>query len=231
MNGYLGKKKSEYLNTIKYIVFFSIYICAYYLWCDIIFLDLKKKEKITFIIYMVDFESVSDLILDAQDKIIESLATHTDSAYKVENVSDGDTLKRANYYWSGKVIEKGGVHFIKKTGEITPYVHSFFFSKVKSILTIIIRFIKEIVKEVKGDVPFEIKSDVYHVTGLSLILHPSNPHVPTMHMNVRYFEVGDIWWFGGGIDISPSYFKTEDVCKDSFTNILSLYFLIFSMTD
>lgn len=59
----------------------------------------------------------------------------------------------------------------------------------------------------------ELTSDEYHVTGISLIIHPKNPYVPTIHLNVRYFELGDVWWFGGGIDISPSYFNTDDVCN------------------
>jgi len=43
----------------------------------------------------------------------------------------------------------------------------------------------------------------YHATGVSLVIHPTNPNVPTIHMNVRYFESGNTWWFGGGIDVTP----------------------------
>jgi coproporphyrinogen III oxidase len=45
----------------------------------------------------------------------------------------------------------------------------------------------------------------FFATGVSLVLHPRNPHVPTVHMNVRYFEAGEAWWFGGGIDLTPYY--------------------------
>jgi coproporphyrinogen III oxidase len=45
----------------------------------------------------------------------------------------------------------------------------------------------------------------FFATGVSLVLHPRNPHVPTIHMNVRYFEAGEAWWFGGGIDLTPYY--------------------------
>ena len=45
----------------------------------------------------------------------------------------------------------------------------------------------------------------FYATGVSLVMHPRNPHVPTIHMNIRYFEAGDVWWFGGGIDLTPYY--------------------------
>lgn len=45
----------------------------------------------------------------------------------------------------------------------------------------------------------------YRATGVSLIIHPSNPMVPTIHMNVRFFCCGDRWWFGGGVDVTPHY--------------------------
>ena len=55
----------------------------------------------------------------------------------------------------------------------------------------------------------------FEVMGLSLITHPRNPYVPTSHMNVRAFVVGDAadpdtWWFGGGFDLTPYYPFTED---------------------
>jgi coproporphyrinogen III oxidase len=51
---------------------------------------------------------------------------------------------------------------------------------------------------------------------VSLVLHPRNPHVPTTHANVRYFEAGQpgeepAWWFGGGFDLTPFYPQDEDV--------------------
>jgi coproporphyrinogen III oxidase len=53
-------------------------------------------------------------------------------------------------------------------------------------------------------------------TGVSLVLHPKNPYVPTTHANVRYFEaskegVEPVWWFGGGFDLTPFYPFDEDV--------------------
>jgi coproporphyrinogen III oxidase len=50
----------------------------------------------------------------------------------------------------------------------------------------------------------------YVATGVSLILHPRNPYVPTVHFNVRYFEVGHVYWYGGGMDLTPYYPFRED---------------------
>lgn len=56
----------------------------------------------------------------------------------------------------------------------------------------------------------------FFATGVSMVLHPQNPYAPTFHANYRYFEVGsehdetDIWWFGGGADMTPNYPFSED---------------------
>lgn len=54
------------------------------------------------------------------------------------------------------------------------------------------------------------QGDTFFATGVSIVLHARSPHVPIIHMNVRYFEMGeDVWWFGGGIDVTPHYINTE----------------------
>ncbi len=50
----------------------------------------------------------------------------------------------------------------------------------------------------------------WEALGVSLVIHPRNPHVPTSHANVRFFCAGDIWWFGGGFDLTPYYGVEED---------------------
>jgi len=56
-----------------------------------------------------------------------------------------------------------------------------------------------------GKIPF-------FAAGLSCVMHPRNPHCPTMHFNYRYFETdGGIWWFGGGQDITPCYIDEDDM--------------------
>ncbi|HJN38497.1 MAG TPA: oxygen-dependent coproporphyrinogen oxidase [Gammaproteobacteria bacterium] len=56
----------------------------------------------------------------------------------------------------------------------------------------------------------EIINQPYEATGISMIFHPRNPHVPTMHANLRYFQCQDTWWFGGGMDLTPYYGYRED---------------------
>lgn len=75
---------------------------------------------------------------------------------------------------------------------------------------------------VYGIMPDVLKSEsrnanYFHATGVSIVIHPKNPYVPIIHMNVRYFcmsesehsEIIDEW-FGGGIDLSPAYPNIED---------------------
>jgi coproporphyrinogen III oxidase len=51
----------------------------------------------------------------------------------------------------------------------------------------------------------------FYATGVSIVLHPYNPMVPIIHMNVRYFEMSNgVSWFGGGIDLTPHYVDEED---------------------
>ncbi len=84
---------------------------------------------------------------------------------------------------NGNIIEKGGVAFSAVFGE-TP-------EKVLS--------------------SFELDKSDFFATGVSIVIHPQNPLVPIIHMNVRYFEMSNgTWWFGGGIDLTPHYVNAED---------------------
>ena len=83
----------------------------------------------------------------------------------------------------GQAIEKGGVNFSA--------VHGTLNEKAGKALGI-----------APGD---------FMATGVSIVLHPFNPHVPIIHMNVRYFEMSDeVWWFGGGIDLTPHYIVEKE---------------------
>jgi coproporphyrinogen III oxidase len=72
----------------------------------------------------------------------------------------------------------------------------------------------------------ELAGRGFEAMGVSLVLHPRNPHAPTVHMNVRFFvarapDVEDVWWFGGGMDLTPSYGYDDDArdfhraCRDA----------------
>ncbi|MBE9204022.1 oxygen-dependent coproporphyrinogen oxidase [Synechocystis salina LEGE 06099] len=56
----------------------------------------------------------------------------------------------------------------------------------------------------------EAEGHEFYATGTSMVLHPKNPYVPTVHLNYRYFEAGPVWWFGGGADLTPYYPFAED---------------------
>ena len=72
----------------------------------------------------------------------------------------------------------------------------------------------------------ELAGRSFQAMGVSLVLHPCNPYVPTVHMNVRFFVAekpgtDPVWWFGGGTDLTPYYPFEEDVrhfhgaCRDA----------------
>jgi len=85
--------------------------------------------------------------------------------------------------FKGDIIEKGGVNFSSVNGRMP--------EKIAAALN--------------------LPENDFLATGVSIVLHPKNPFVPIIHMNVRYFEtsVGK-WWFGGGIDLTPHYIIPED---------------------
>lgn len=74
----------------------------------------------------------------------------------------------------------------------------------------------------------------FEAMGVSIVLHPYNPYAPTVHLNIRYLEaykegVESVWWFGGGMDLTPYYGFEEDArhfhqtCKDSLQSFGSGY--------
>jgi coproporphyrinogen III oxidase len=86
----------------------------------------------------------------------------------------------------GKVIEKGGVNFSAVYG-VPP---------------------DSIVRQSGADPD---KAREFFASGVSIVMHPQSPMVPIIHMNVRYFDLGEAtWWVGGGIDLTPHYVVPED---------------------
>lgn len=78
----------------------------------------------------------------------------------------------------GNIIEKGGVAFSEVFGAVSAAM-----------------------KKQLG-----LDGKEFYATGVSIVLHPENPHIPIIHMNVRYFQLDSgVYWFGGGIDLTPHY--------------------------
>lgn len=94
---------------------------------------------------------------------------------------------------NGKVFEKAGVNISVVTGSLPPGAVAMMRSRGKNIKD--------------GKLPF-------FAAGISAVIHPRNPMVPTIHFNYRYFEVesedGVMWWFGGGTDLTPYYLDKQD---------------------
>jgi coproporphyrinogen III oxidase len=76
----------------------------------------------------------------------------------------------------------------------------------------------------------ELAGRAYEAMGVSLVLHPRNPYCPTAHLNVRFFAAGDIWWFGGGMDLTPYYGFEDDArhfhgaCRDALAPFGAEYY-------
>ena len=80
----------------------------------------------------------------------------------------------------------------------------------------------------------ELSGRSFEAMGVSIVLHPYNPYAPTIHLNVRFLEarkegVEPVWWFGGGMDLTPYYGFEEDakhfhqICKNSLQSFGSDY--------
>ncbi len=136
-------------------------------------------------------DQVSNYLKKLQDSICQAIASvdggeFVEDAWQHNNGSGGG---RTRVLENGAVIEKGGVNFSHVKGEKLPPAAT------------------QKRPELSGK-PFE-------AMGVSLVLHPRNPFVPTSHMNVRFFIAGaetdePIWWFGGGFDMTPYYGFEED---------------------
>lgn len=96
----------------------------------------------------------------------------------------------------GDVFEKAGVNISVVSGQLPAAAVQQMRSRGKKLS--------------EGALPF-------FAAGVSAVIHPRNPWVPTIHFNYRYFEVDDLstgekqWWFGGGTDLTPYYFNKPDV--------------------
>ena len=153
----------------------------------------------------MDFEAVKDYFAGLQNRIVETLQV-TDGRHFLH-----DAWQRPEggggvscVMEEGNVLERGGVNFSHVTGERLP-------------------------PSASANRP-ELAGRSFEAAGLSLVLHPRNPYAPTVHMNVRCFvayppakhqgaaesdagpapEAKPVWWFGGGMDLTPYYGFEDD---------------------
>ncbi len=155
----------------------------------------------------MDTQAVRAYLLGLQQRIIEAVQAEE----RVPFVSDGwtrapgerlqgDGLSRL--VEDGELLERGGCNFSHVSGSAMPPSAT------------------QHRPELAG-APFE-------AMGVSLVFHPRNPHVPTVHMNVRMFaarpaDAAPVVWFGGGMDLTPYYGFEEDAahfhrtCRDALT--------------
>ncbi len=138
-------------------------------------------------------DDVKTYLLDLQERICNQLQALEDGASFHEDRwtrAEGGG-GRSRVIAEGRVFEKGGVNFSHVHGSQLP-------------------------PSATAARP-ELAGRNFEAMGVSLVIHPRNPHVPTSHANVRFFvaeKPGEepVWWFGGGYDLTP-YYPVVDDCR------------------
>lgn len=138
-----------------------------------------------------ELASVKDYLLSLQDNICSKLESADGLGTFVEDSWDRAEGGggRSRVITEGAIFEKGGVNFSHVHGDSMP-------------------------ASATAHRP-QLAGRSFEAMGVSLVMHPHNPHVPTSHANVRFFcahKDGEdpIWWFGGGYDLTPYYGYDED---------------------
>ncbi len=134
-------------------------------------------------------EIIKEIIADQFKQLQDSICSRLESLDGSNQHFEEDLWNRAEggggrtrIFKDGDLIEKGGVNFSEVHGPTT-----------RKILEAL-----------------QLKEADFFATGVSIVLHPHNPWVPIIHMNVRYFEMSTgVWWFGGGIDLTPHIIVPE----------------------
>lgn len=137
---------------------------------------------------MLDKSVISENFRSLQDHICRELEALDGSSVFTEDLwsrTEGGG-GRTRVIRHGDIIEKGGVAFSEVYGPVS-----------------------EVMKKQMG-----LDGSAFFATGVSIVLHPHHPHIPIIHMNVRYFELdtGE-YWFGGGIDLTPHYVDENQATK------------------
>ena len=164
----------------------------------------------------INISSLRDFFLGLQDRITTRIAS-VDGKPFIEDAwtkAEDSPLKgdgRSRLLEGGNVFERAGVGFSHVRGNKLP-------------------------PSATQNRP-ELAGRGFEAIGVSLVFHPRNPYIPTVHMNVRAFVAKaltagaeDIWWFGGGMDLTPYYPFDEDAvhfhatCRDALTPFGESYY-------
>ncbi len=137
-------------------------------------------------------EEVKAYLLSLQNSICQALEQQEEMAHFIEDAWQREEGGggRSRVLKNGRVFEQAGVNFSHVFGDKMP-------------------------PSATAARP-ELAGRQFQAMGVSLVIHPNNPYVPTSHANVRFFiaeKEGEapIWWFGGGFDLTPFYPNIEDV--------------------
>ncbi|KXO11517.1 MULTISPECIES: oxygen-dependent coproporphyrinogen oxidase [Marinobacter] len=138
-----------------------------------------------------DTQAVKDYLIGLQERICQRLEAVDGGATFIrdswQRPEGGGGISRV--ISGGKVIEKGGVNFSHVMGDTMP-------------------------ASATAHRP-QLAGAPWQAMGVSLVIHPENPYVPTSHANVRFFiatpkDAEPVYWFGGGYDLTPYYGNEED---------------------
>ncbi|MDN3608582.1 oxygen-dependent coproporphyrinogen oxidase [Vibrio ostreicida] len=144
---------------------------------------------------VIDKQAVIEFLMALQDSLCQQLEQADGKAKFVEDAwhrEPGERLGgggRSRVMKEGRVFEQGGVNFSHVQGKTMP-------------------------ASATAHRP-ELAGRCFEAMGVSLVMHPRNPYIPTSHANVRFFiaeKEGEapIWWFGGGFDLTPFYPFEDD---------------------
>ncbi|HEY0209149.1 oxygen-dependent coproporphyrinogen oxidase [Acerihabitans sp.] len=137
-----------------------------------------------------DIGHIKGFLLDLQDRICDALAGEDGGAFREDLwTREEGGGGRTRVLRQGRVFEQAGVNFSHVAGARLPASAS-------------------------AHRP-ELAGRTFQALGVSLVVHPLNPYVPTSHANVRFFlaekpGADPVWWFGGGFDLTPFYGFQED---------------------
>ncbi len=143
-----------------------------------------------YVVTEADVTTVREFLLKLQADIVLALERIDGGAFlrdEWQRAEGGGGVSRL--IENGNVIERGGVNFSHVKGATMP-------------------------KSATAARP-ELEGAPWEAMGVSLVIHPRNPYAPTTHMNVRFFVASPkdklpVWWFGGGMDLTPYYGFEED---------------------